>query len=355
MTKPKPTPPSNDLPQTWILYGEDPRFFEEPANRWITRWGGDGGAVSLPAPGLATPSFHTEVNSLPFLKERQVIRLAHLEGASLELMEAVAAYGKNPSPTTALLVEYLGGPPKPKKAPTRTDLALEGLFGSVPAKECKPKSISGYVGERLATAGFKMGRGAAEAIEEWAARDVARVAAALDLLILYRADERVIQEEDVAALLGAGGSPTRWQLSDAFLVRDARRFRHLLAEVERDPEVQREPSGTAIAFVGMVAKQVRALLVARGVTDAGEGREAVAKALAAEPLKMASFAAGKVIEALPRWSEEHIRKALATLFRLDLALKGGAEPAPGWTLVERYLSPLTGRPGGARVRVPEGP
>jgi DNA polymerase III delta subunit len=283
---------------------------------------------------------------MPFLRERQVVRLKHLEGAAVDLLEAVASYGKSPSPTTALLLEYLGTQPTAKKSPTRSpsrsDLALEALFGSVPAQDCRPRSVASYAGERLAAAGFKTDRGALEALEEWAARDVAKVASALDLLLLYRTDEKVIHEEDVAALLGAGGSPARWQLSDAFVDRDGRRFRHLLADVEQDPEVQRDGSGTAIMFVGMVAKKVRSLLIARGMTDAGEGRDAVAKALAAEPLKVTPKAAEKVSNALPRWSEARIRYAMGTLFRLDLALKGGAEPAPAWTLVERYLSPLLG-------------
>jgi DNA polymerase III delta subunit len=354
ITKARTAPPKNDLPQTWILCGDDPRFFEEHAKRWADRWGGGDGALSLPAPGLAPSAFHTEVNSMPFLKERQVVRLKHLEGATVDLLEAVATYGKNPSPTTALLVEFLGSRPKAgKKAPTRQEQALESLFGAVPALECRPPSVKAYAERRLREAGLAPEPGALDALEEWAVKDVAKVASALDLLLLYRAGETVLQEEDVATLLGAGGTPQRWALSDAFVSRDAHRFRTLLPEVERDPEVQREGPGTAIAFVGMVAKQVRALLVARGITDSGEGREAVVKALAGEPLKMLPYPSDKVLNALPRWSEERIRQALGTLFRLDLALKGGAEPAPAWTLVERYLSPLLGGTGSGGARAPK--
>ena len=66
----------------------------------------------------------------------------------------------------------------------------------------------------------------------------------------------------------------------------------------------------------------------------------MARALSGEPLKLHSFVAGKVINALPRWSEESIRQALETLFRLDLALKGGGEAGDPWTLVERRLAGL---------------
>lgn len=336
----------DDHPQTWLLYGPDPRFFEEPAGAWTRRWGGEEGAVSFPAPGLTPAAFHTEVNSLPFLKERQVLRLTHLEGASKDLLDAVAAYCANPCPTTALLLEYQGSPPSADKRGRRgTGEEASGppailvLFAAVPHRGCQPPAVRGYVTQRLREAGFRANPGALDAIEEWAARDVSRAAAALDLLLLYRAGEGILCEEDVAALLGAGGSPTRWQLSDAFMARDGRKFRLLLRQVESDPEIQREGSGGAIAFAGMIAKQVRALLISRGAIDSGASSQEAVALLGRDPLKMKDYAAAKVLGALPKWPEAEIRGVLETLFRLDLALKGGAEPGPPWTLVERYLAP----------------
>lgn len=339
-----------DFPQTWLLYGADPRFFEERAASWMMRWGGEEGAISFPAPGLTPASFHTEVNSLPFLKERQVVRLTHLEGASKDLLEAVAAYCAHPCPTTALLMEYQGSPSTEKRGKKGADeegsgpSAIRSIFDAVPHQTCQPQSLRGYATQRLRDAGFRADPGALEAIEEWAAKDVSRVGTALDLLLLYRAGEGVLREEDVAALLGAGGSPTRWQLSDAFVARDGRRFRTLLRQLECDPEVLSEGAGGAIAFAGMIAKQVRALLIARGAIDSGMGRQEAVALLGRDPLKMKDFAAGKVLDALSKWSEGEIRGALGTLFRLDLALKGGAEPGPPWTLVERYLAPAASHP-----------
>lgn len=332
--------PKDDLPQTWLLCGEDPRFIEEHSRRWIERWCGEGGAVSLPAPGLPPPVFHTEVNSLPFLKERQVVRLSHLEDGGVDLLEAVASYAKNPCPSTALLLEYIGSPPKGegKRAARGGAAALETIFASVPVLTCRPTSVRSYVEKRLRDAGIAPSPGTVEAVEEWSGKDFAKVASAMDLLLLYRAGEKTLKEGDVAALLGAGGSPPRWDLQDAFVSREPGRFRSLLAEVERDPEVERDASGTALAFVGMLAKQVRALLIARGLNDAGEGREAVTRALGGDPLRLHSFVAGKILSALPRWNEAKIRQAIEALYRLDLALKGAAEPGPAWTLVEKYIA-----------------
>ena len=340
---PTPSSKKEEFPQNWLLCGADPRFFEEPGARWAKRWGGEEGAVSFPAPGMTPSAFHTEVNSLPFLKERQVVRIPHLEGASKELLEAVAGYCERPSPTTALLLEYLGSAPSPDKKASKSATPsapgpLERIFASVPHRACQPKYVKEYATQRLSDAGFRAGPGMLDALDEWAVKDVARAAAALDLLLLYRAGEGILREEDVAALLGAGGPPARYLLTDAFVARDGKRFRDLLRQVEADPEVQGDPAGTAIGFLGMVAKQVRALLVACGSREAGQSRQETFALLARDPFRMKDFAAGKVFDALPHWPEAEIRGTLGTLFRLDLALKGGAEPAPPWTLVERYLT-----------------
>jgi DNA polymerase III delta subunit len=356
VSKTKPSPPKNDLPQTWLLFGEDPRFFEDAAKRWTDRWAGELGAISLPAPGLTVQAFNTEVNSLPFLKERQVVRITHLEEASPDLVEEVASYLQNPSPTTALLLEYLGSPPKTgaKKGPSRAESSWARLFASVPAEGCQPTSARAYAAKRLRDEGFQAEPAVFEALDEWSCREVAKVASALDLLLLYRAEERALKEGDVAALLGAGGSPPRRDLQDAFVARDARKFSALLVEVERDPEVLKDGQGTALAFLGMLAKQVRALLVARGVTDSGQGREAAAQALAGDPLKLHSFVAGKILNALPKWPEGEIREALGALYRLDLAIKG-MESGPPWSMVERHVATILGTPGGqAPSRGPRG-
>lgn len=317
----KGTKGAEALPRNLLIWAGDSRFLEDEAKRWVARWGDPDGAQNLSAEGLDPGALTMELNTLPMWSERQVVRLRQAESASDGLLKALERYLENPAPSAALLVEYVGNL-EDKRLPA----AWKRLKEAVPVRSSAPRSGRDYISKRLRAEGFTISPDASSALDEWACGDMGRLVSALDLLCLYRLDEKRISAEDLDALLGAGGTPKEWDLQDAFLKGDTRAFLGLLGKISEDPE------SVPLVFVGMVSKQLRSLLLLHGHEARGVSRKDI-------PFKDLGFnhpfPAQKLMGVAGKWPEPRVRKALGALCDLDLALKG--DPGPPWTLVERHL------------------
>ena len=178
---------------------------------------------------------------------------------------------------------------------------------------------------------------AATAMDEWACGDLGRLVSALDLLCLYRQDEKRISVEDLDALLGTGGTPKEWDLQDAFLAGHKKTFLDLLEKIAQDTD------SVPLMFVGMVSKQLRSLLLLHGHEARGISRKDI------PPKHMGfnhPFPAQKLIAVAGKWPELRVRRALGAMFDLDLALKsdpGKKDPGPQWAIVARHLLEVMGK------------
>ena len=308
-------------PRTLLVWASDVRFLESATEAWCETWAGSDAVVSLSASDVDPAKFSMEVATVPMWSDYQVVRMRQGEEASDQLLAALSRYLESPSPTTALLIEYTGDL-NDKRLPA----AWRKLKEQVECRGFTPRSAKDYVQRRIQAEGFTITPEALSALDEWALGEVARLVSALDLLILYKFDERTIKAEDLGGLLGAGGAPKQWDLQDAFLKGDRAEFVALLEGVRRDPEA------APLAFLGMVAKQLRALLVFRGLLAKGRKRNEVS------PKELGfnhPFPAQKLLSVADRWPEGRIRAAMGALFDLDLALKG--DPGEPWSIVERHL------------------
>ncbi len=318
---------AGSYPQNLLIWAEDGRFLDEVSRGWAERWGGEDGATNLSAAGLDPGQLGVELNTLPMWSERQVVRLRQAESASDDLIKALGRYLDNPATSTALLVEVVGDL-SDKKVPAR----WKALMDKVPTRSCTPRGGREYVAKRLRAEGFSIAPAAATALEEWSCGDVGRLVSALDLLCLYRNEEKRLEAEDVEALLGAGGTPQQWDLQDAFLKGEVRPFLDLLQRIAQDPD------SVPLLFVGMLAKQLRSLLLMHGLEARGAERRDI-------PFRSLGFnhpyPAQKLLGVASKWPEARVRKTLGALFELDLALKG--DPGPPWAIVERHLLRVMGK------------
>lgn len=312
------------FPQNLLIWAGDSRFLEETSETWVRQWGGADGAVNLASAGLDPGALTMELNTLPMWSERQVVRLRQAESAAEDLVQALVRYLENPAPSAALLVEYTGD-----LGPRGATARWKAVMNLVETVSCAPRSGKEYVSRRLKAEGFTIEPAAAEALEEWACGDVGRLVSALDLLCLFKLEEKRITSDDLDALLGTGGTPKEWDLQDAFLRGDRRTFLDLLQRIAEDPD------SVPLVFVGMLAKQVRSLLLMHGYEARGVARREI-------PHKDLGFGhpfpAQKLVAVAGKWPEKRVRRTLGALFELDLALKG--DPGPPWSTVERHLLKL---------------
>jgi DNA polymerase III subunit delta len=312
------------FPQNMLIWAGDSRFLEETSSAWVAQWGGADGAVNLAAAGLDPGALTMELNTLPMWSERQVVRLRQAESAAEDLVQALTRYLERPAPSAALLVEYTGDL-APKPAPAR----WKAVMSLVESVSCAPRSAKEYLSRRLRAEGFTIEPAAADALEEWACGELGRLVSALDLLCLFKLEEKRITSDDLDSLLGTGGTPREWDLQDAFLRGDRRTFLDLLQRIEGDPD------SVPLVFVGMLSKQVRSLLLMHGYEARGLARREI------PPKDLGfnhPFPAQKLLAVAGKWPERRVRAALGALFELDLALKG--DPGPPWSTVERHLLKL---------------
>lgn len=313
--------PSRTWPQNLLLLARDGRFIGAASAQWSAQWGGAEGAALLDAAGLAPSALMAELRSVPMWQERQVVRLRHAEAAAPELLADLAGYLEHPVATTALLVEYEGEMDF-RKPPA----AWAALLSSVEWRDLNPKGARSFIQDRARAEGYRVAPEAVRALEEWASGDLGLLASALDLLFLYRIDERSVEAEDLDRLLGAGGTPRQWDLQDAFLEGRRDRFVSLLEGIRRDS------AAAPLAFAGMLGKQMRSLLLLHGQLARGRRASDLSPRDVGQghPLPLQ-----KLLKVAPRWPEARVRSALGALYELDLALKG--EPGEPWSILERHL------------------
>ena len=316
-------------PETWpqnlLLWAPNAAFFESASRGWCTRWAEEGGGETvLLAPGLDPRAFLGEVNSLPMWSSLRAVVLRHAQAGSDSLVAELTAYLERPAPTTALLVEYEGD-----LGDRKLSAGWRSIAEKIPCRDCSPRNLRGYVQHRLSREDFTISPVALEALLEWAAGEPSLVVSALDLLTLYKRQEKRILPEDLAGLLGAGGTPSLWDLQDAFLKGDKRAFASLCEGVQRDPDA------APLAFLGMLAKQVRALLLLLAHEAGGKKRSQVTFK---EVGLNSAFPLKKLLEAAGRWDEARVRGALGALCEADLALKG--EKGDPWDILQRALMKL---------------
>lgn len=312
-------------PQNLLAWATDAHFLEGVSRSWCLQWTEEaGGETVLLAPGLDARAFLGEVNALPMWSARRAVVLRHAQESSEALLAELSAYLEKPAPTTALLVEYEGD-----LGDRKLSASWKAIADKLPSRDCSPKSLRAYVQHRLSREDFTISPVALEGLLEWAGGEASLLVSALDLLLLYKLKEKRILPEDLASLLGAGGTPSVWELQDAFLKGDRQSFAALCEGVRRDADA------APLAFLGMLAKQMRALLLLLAHEARGRRREQVTfrevGLNSAYPLK-------KLLGVADRWDEARIRKALGALCEADLALKG--EKGDPWDILQRALLKL---------------
>ncbi|MEW6757803.1 MAG: DNA polymerase III subunit delta [Acidobacteriota bacterium] len=319
-------------PRNCVLWATDPRLMVREAEAWCAFWGEGNGAASLSGPDATPAILLGELRSVPMFRSVQPVRVRHAEAVGLETLQALADYLNAPSPSAALLLEVAADLGKKDRQGNLVlkDLKNSGIWkdilGAATVKSCQPASVRAYARDRARSEGMRIGDDALEALYEWSHGELALVVRALDLLLLYKREERVVEAADLQALLGSGGTPSQWEAVDAWVQGEAKAFVHRLAGLRRDPDA--EPLG----FLGMAAKQMRGLLYLRAIrAKGGDPGKVPPKELGYSY----AFQVQKLADALDRWPEARIRLVLNRLFELDLALKGA--PGDPWGHVQRVL------------------
>jgi len=300
-----------------LLWAPDRRYFEEEAGKWCASWGD--APVSFNGVDADPAALLDELRSVPMWSDVKAVRLTNAQAAGAQLLSALNGYLNSPSSRSALLVEYEG------TLDYRAPAAWKELQGRMECRRCAPRSVEDVILNIAGRHNLSVTPEGVSAIREWSGGDLSMVASAMDLLTLYKAGEEEIEAGDVAKLLGAGGTPEVWDLLAALMKGRRKALGSLLHAIEEDGST--EP----LSIVGLLAWQVRQLLLVLGCRAAGIGDAAMVSEKKYAEIK----SRGQLSKArgyLSLWKEGDLRRALSIIYDLDLSLKG--DPSEPWELLE---------------------
>jgi len=249
---------------------------------------------------LRTPSLFARLTAV-------VVRRAEaLKGAEEEIL----AYLEDPSPRATLVL--LAGKPDRRRVLWKK-VADKGLVTSV--EPLKGRALRSHVLNLLRSRALKIDEEGVEELLERVGQDLRRLVGEIDKLESF-AQNKTLNGEDVAAVLGRGMARPLYRLSDALAARQASTVVRLMWEILEEE--------APLRILATLHRTLRQLIGARAMAKAP--RAEVATRLGVMP-----FRVGELLEAARRWSDEELRCALVALGKADRTLKLGADPRAALT------------------------
>ena len=263
-----------------------------------------------------------ELSTLPFLVKRRLVIVEEADGfvtAHRKELEALA--DRPPTPGALILsVKTWPGNTKLAKAVDKVGLAVECKApseGQLPAWLIQLAKNQEFV---------KLDTDAAQLLIELVGPDVGLLASEIGKLAVYVGDQKHVQRDDVAKMVGAGRVETVWKALDAATTGHAalalEEFDRLMASGEHP--------------VGLLAAMSSSL---RKLYYAGQLRRK--KVSLPEACKLAgAFPTQRVGEQHSHLGPGRVDRLPAMLVQADLDLKGSSSLAPE-TIIERFVVQLT--------------
>jgi DNA polymerase-3 subunit delta len=245
--------------------------------------------------------------------------------------KAVGVYLADPAPDTvlALVGEQI-----------RRDSALGkavGKTGQILVYDIARRDLPEWVRSQLRERGVQVSTGSARELIELVGDDMHELACEIDKLATWCGDGGTIGERELELLVCPRGEVAPFGLTDAWGRRDTSAA---LAAYELLLERASESRASLLArLAAMLGSHVGRVAACQRLQQQGLGARDAATKLGIHP-----YAAEKAFLQARNFSELELRRAIARLAALDLALKGGSRLPPELEF-ERALVDLTRAPG----------
>ena len=318
---------ADELKPAYLLAGSDRPKIDRAVERLRRRFAAD--AVELLS---GVEAFGEDAvaacNALGlFAGDGRLVLVDAVDGWKAADAKAVATYLKSPAPATTLALVAAGE--LKKDAPLAKAVAP---VGDVLLWEVPKRGLQKWVAEQFQIHGARAEPEAARALVELVGEDLYELAAEIDKLATWAADER-IGADDVERLVAPRGDASSFTLTDAWGARD-------VAGVLRASESMLERSGdprsrTIPKLLGVLGSHVSRIQECQAL----EARGVSAKDAAAR-LKRNPYYVGKLYTQARNFSVDELRDVTLRLADLDHALKGGSRLA-GDLELERALIEIT--------------
>lgn len=297
-----------DLKPVYLIHGTEELLLQRGLERLKDRFAAvadlDFNLETFDAGAAAVEDVVNAANTLPFMAERRLVVLRHVEKLNAEAQDALAEYAEDPARHTVLVLVGL----KLAKG-SRLYEAIERLDGVFEYKAPKRAEYGSAVVKLFAGIGKKIGTDAAEALVRAVGRDLRRLSVEADKVCAYVGDAGTVTLEDVERVMSETAPTSVFEFLDAFGGRDVRDALRLLGRLLEDGEAVH-------AVHAMAVRHVRNLIGARSVLDRGGGQSSVARELG-----MPEWLARRLIGQANRWTAGELAEALVAAGRVDGEMK----------------------------------
>jgi DNA polymerase-3 subunit delta len=244
-------------------------------------------------------------HTLPMLAKRRLVLAKDADELEAEDFEALAAYAREPSPTTCVLMVA-------ETADQRRKFFIDLKKRGAVVKYDPPyeRQLRPWVDGEARRQGVSLEAGAAELLVQVIGADLAQLASALEQLSLYAGGRKRITVADVEEVVAETRQHSVFDLANAVGDGDARRALHQLGRMLAAKEA-------AVKILFMVTRHFRQLYSVRDLDRRGAGREEVAQALGIPPF----FVEGLVKQSR-RLKAGTLARTFEALYQADRALKG---------------------------------
>lgn len=253
---------------------------------------------------------------VPLMAKRRLVELDEPEAigkgrgpANPKLLDTLVAYLAAPNPSTVLVVTSAGIDARSRLVTAAKKTGVVEKFEGLRRND----DALAFVQTQAQEVGIAIDSDAAGLIVERVGTSPSALAAALEQASLYAGVGVRVTCEHVAAVVTDSRDAVVFDLTDAV---GMGRHERAIAVLRRMFSQGDRGMGEAVPLVGLLARQLRMLMLAHGV---GLRAAEVASAAGVPP-----FIASKLVEQARQFGPDRLRRAFAALVRLDGDLKGGS-------------------------------
>jgi DNA polymerase-3 subunit delta len=243
----------------------------------------------------------------PFLTDRRIVVARGIGRFASDELAPLLAYLADPLETTELVLGGGGG-----RLPKALTDAVAKAGGTVKAAgpPAAKRDRTGWIDERVATAGLQLDHGATARIVQQLGEDLGRLDGLLDTLVSAFGEGARLRAADVEPFLGEEGGAPPWELTDAIDKGETAKALHVLGRTTRAGG--RHPLQVMAILHGHYTRLLRL-----------DGADVRSDDDAAALLGVKSgFQAAKARSASQRLGPTGVRRAFQLLAEADLVLRG---------------------------------
>lgn len=312
----------SDLKPVYLIYGSEELLLERAEKRLRDRLAAvadlDFNMETFDGSSAAVADVINAANTLPFMSDRRLVVVHHVDAMDAAALEQLAEYAKDPAPETCLVLvaTKVAKNSKLYRAVSGTGVVFEY---TAPKRSEYAAEVVKLVRER----GKRIAPVAAERLVDVAGRDLRRLDAEIAKLVAFVGEAPEVTAADVERVASATGTASVFDLTDAVGSRDTALALRVVGGLLAAGE-------TPLGMLAMLARHVRALIGANALASRG-----IAPAAMAPDLGMAPWQAEKAARQAARWQPVELVAALRGLAAAEEEMK--TSPTDAGLVLERWI------------------